>query len=78
MSYIGGGFGSAALREQISQQMKDGKGPAGMPFREKVKRNLGPQTRKKFSQALQKAQVANYDMVNNEEEGLWIVMYKED
>lgn len=77
MTYIGGGFGSAALKDEITANWtKKGKDVAA--WQNKVKGNLGPEMRQKMEQALLDASIANYEIVQNQEVGLWVVMRKEN
>ena len=74
-AYIGGGFGSKALTESIVAQMTErsqGKGD----FKEKVRRNLGSETRARFEAALKTAGIEDASVLHNEEIGLWMVIRK--
>lgn len=75
LTFIGGGFGSSALKEHIGRKLKASKKGDG-EWRDLVKRNMGPGMRKKFEQALQQAGVTDYDVIQNPEVGMWIVMRK--
>lgn len=74
MSYLGGGFGSSSLREEIGRQLEQEEQGADK-WRNLVKRNMSPEMLKKFEDALHEAQVP-YDLVRNPEVGLWIVIRK--
>lgn len=74
-SYIGGGFGSAAIRENIGRQLEATEEGAEK-WRGLVKRNMSPEMLQKFEDALSMAAVP-YDLVCNPEVGLWIVIRKE-
>lgn len=76
MTYIGGGFGSAALKEDIGRQL-DALDQDGDKWRNMVKRNMGPEMRQKFEDALQKAAIPNYEIMQSREEGTWIVIRKQ-
>lgn len=76
-TYIGGGFGSASIREEIGRQMR-ARDNGDDKWRNMAKRNLGPETRQRIAQALQDAAIANHHVVHNEEQGLWVVMRKEN
>ncbi|MGB5158963.1 class I SAM-dependent methyltransferase [Desulfobacterium sp. N47] len=76
MTYIGGGFGSAGLKEEINSRWRNNhKGRA--EWQKMARRNLGPDTPRKFGQALKDAAIPNYELVHSEERGLWIVIRKE-
>lgn len=74
MSYLGGGFGSARLREEIGRQLEKQEEGAGK-WRDLVKRNMSPEMLRKFEDALHAAAVP-YDLVRDPEVGLWIVIRK--
>jgi SAM-dependent methyltransferase len=74
-AYIGGGFGSRAIRENIERQM-DANRQRGERFRARVRRNLGPDTRAQFETALNTAGISCFSILHNEEIGLWLVMRK--
>ncbi len=74
MSYIGGGFGSASLREEIGRKLESLEQGAEK-WRNLVKRNMSPEMLQRFEDALRAAQVP-YELVRNPEVGLWIVIRK--
>ena len=74
-AYIGGGFGSRAIREDIKRQM-DADPQRGERFRDRVHRNLGPDSRAQFETALDTAGITCFSILQNEEIGLWLVMRK--
>jgi ubiquinone/menaquinone biosynthesis C-methylase UbiE len=74
-AYIGGGFGSRAIKEDIERQM-DADRQRGERFRARVRRNLGPETREQFETALNAAGITCFSIVHSEEIGLWLVMRK--
>ncbi|MBL0713248.1 MAG: class I SAM-dependent methyltransferase [Desulfosarcina sp.] len=74
MAYIGGGFGTAALKEEISRKM-EARDHGTSRWKNKVRR-MGTDMRLAFEQALKRAGIVNYDIVHNDEVGLWIVMTK--
>jgi ubiquinone/menaquinone biosynthesis C-methylase UbiE len=73
IGYIGGGFGSARLREEIVGKMKAAK-DGGVCFQEMMRRNMSPEMRLRFERALQEADIPAYSSRHTEEEGLWIVI----
>ncbi len=74
-AYIGGGFGSKQLKENIVREMTNlNQGNAG--FRDKVRRNLSPETRACFETALQTAGIDSYSIVHSDDIGLWLIMKK--
>ncbi|MDY6824726.1 MAG: class I SAM-dependent methyltransferase [Thermodesulfobacteriota bacterium] len=75
MSYIGGGFGSAELKEKISREMEAIHGRKA--WRNMVARNLGTGMRREFENSLKSASIKNYTIVHNHEEGLWVIMTRE-
>ncbi len=74
--YIGGGFGSRQLKEEITSQMNADPDNIKGDFRNKIKRNLGPESRERFEKALQRSGIGNYSIVQNEDIGLWIQIRK--
>jgi ubiquinone/menaquinone biosynthesis C-methylase UbiE len=75
-AYIGGGFGSKALRESIVAQMSE-RSQGNGSFRDKVRRNLGAETRAKFEAGLKTTGIENITVLHDEEIGLWMVIRKE-
>lgn len=74
-AYIGGGFGSKALKESIKQQMV-ARNNGGNQFGEKMRHNLGLEMRTQFQEALESAGIPDYSIIHGEDIGLWIVMRK--
>ncbi len=74
-SYIGGGFGSLELKESIKREMETRDQNSG-EFRERMRKNLGPETRARFEAALKDAGVGSYSFLQGEDVGLWILMRK--
>ncbi len=75
MAYIGGGFGSATLREQITQEMERRDG-GSEKFRNRVANNLSSLSRSRFEAALKQAGITTYFVVDNNNEGLWLIIMK--
>jgi ubiquinone/menaquinone biosynthesis C-methylase UbiE len=74
-AYIGGGFGSRELKESIEREMAS-RGKSTGPFGDKVRRNLGPETRNRFVTALETAGIDSYSILQSDDIGLWLVMRK--
>lgn len=74
-AYIGGGFGSRELKESIEREMAS-RGKRTGPFGDKVRRNLGPETRNRFVTALETAGIDSYSILQSDDIGLWVVMRK--
>jgi len=73
MTYIGGGFGTAKLREKVIRDMERiGIGPE---WKKDVKERLGKNTVKELKDALNDAEVSNYNVINDHS-GLWILIKK--
>jgi ubiquinone/menaquinone biosynthesis C-methylase UbiE len=70
--YIGGGFGTAELREQISLAMEQRDGKKWKHF---VRKNQGTQQIECFKKSLRNAQIHNYD-IRKDYSGLWILLKK--
>jgi ubiquinone/menaquinone biosynthesis C-methylase UbiE len=74
-AYVGGGFGSKELKASIIREMK-ARNQGSDQFRQRMSRNLGPETRVRFEKALETVGIASFSIIDNEEIGLWIVMQK--
>lgn len=74
-AYIGGGFGSKALKEQIECEMAS-RDREGENFRARVRQNLGDDARTRFESALKVAGIPSYTILQDENIGLWIVIKK--
>jgi ubiquinone/menaquinone biosynthesis C-methylase UbiE len=74
-AYIGGGFGSKAITESIVAEMTK-RNQGSKEFRDRVRRNLGPETRDRFEAALKSAGIDSFSILHSDEIGLWIVMRK--
>lgn len=72
---IGGGFGTAELRERIAQEMETQDLHPGQ-WRTKVANNLSRDTALKYERVFIEAQITNYEIELNEEIGFWITIYK--
>lgn len=75
MSYIGGGFGSPELKDEITRRMEARSGDNGQ-WREKVARNLGPQAPRAFEDELRCAGIPDFRVEQSEAAGLWIIVRK--
>jgi len=74
-TWIGGGFGNALLKESIRSQMAE-RNEGGDAFGAKMRCNLGPNMRGRFEEALQEAEIPDYEILQNEDIGLWIDIHK--
>lgn len=74
-AYIGGGFGSNALKKCIERKMA-GLNKNGGPFSDRVRRNLGPETRIRFERALVSAGIDDFEVLQDDDIGLWLVLRK--
>jgi len=70
-TYIGGGFGTAELREKVTREMK--KMIPG--WKKGVKERLGKNTVKELKDALNDAKISNYNVMNDDS-GLWLLIKK--
>lgn len=76
MTYIGGGFGSAKIKQDIGRQL-DRQDQDGDKWRDMVKRNMGPEMRRRFENGLTQADIPKYEIRQSKEEGTWIVINKQ-
>ena len=74
-TFIGGGFGNAAVKESIRLQMAE-RNQGKDQFGDKMRTNLGPEMRARFEQGLQEAAINQYTILQDEEVSLWIMMQK--
>ena len=74
-AYIGGGFGSKAVTQSIVEEMTRCNG-GSQAFRDRVRRNLGPETRDRFEMALKSAPIEKFSILHDDEIGLWMVIRK--
>ncbi|MDD2465886.1 MAG: class I SAM-dependent methyltransferase [Desulfobulbus sp.] len=74
-TFIGGGFGSAALKESIRRQMAE-RNQGKDQFGQKMRTNLGPEMRRRFEDVLKAAAISDFTILQDEEIGLWIVLDK--
>jgi len=73
--YIGGGFGSAELKAAILKEMtarNQGKDTWG----QKMRKNLGPETRAKLETALKDVGIATCSVLHGDDIGLWAFLEK--
>ncbi len=75
-AYIGGGFGSRQIMDEIIAKMEAKPAEGKESFSTKVRRNLGPETQTAFAAALKKAGIKNYTVQRSDDIGLWIVIRK--
>jgi ubiquinone/menaquinone biosynthesis C-methylase UbiE len=74
-TFIGGGFGNAAVKESIRLQMAE-RNQGKDQFGDKMRCNLGPEMRRRFEEGLQEAAINQFSILQDEEIGLWIMMHK--
>jgi len=74
-TFIGGGFGNATVQESIRQQMAE-RNQGKDQFGDKMRCNLGSEMRARFEAGLQAATIHDFEIVQDEEIGLWIMMHK--
>ncbi len=72
---IGGGFGSAELKEQISRTMEARDKEPGQ-WRAKLKKDLSTETSQTYESALREAGVTDFGIELSEERGFWITIGK--
>lgn len=70
-TFIGGGFGTPSIREEITAKMRT----IDPSWEEKVKGNMGPAKDAELKAALNAAKIPDYEMVRDGS-GFWIVMKK--
>jgi SAM-dependent methyltransferase len=76
MAYIGGGFGSAAIREEIMRKMKERHGGEDN-WRRTVGERIGPEAVDRFRKILEETGVPGFRMAHDSGKGLWITFRKE-
>lgn len=77
-AYIGGGFGSAAIREEIIKKM-DERGKDNDPsFHNTVSERLGPDATNRFRKTLHTAGMRSFSIIQCRDKGLWIMLHKEE
>jgi ubiquinone/menaquinone biosynthesis C-methylase UbiE len=74
-AYIGGGFGSKVVTESIVEEMTK-RNQGSEEFRDRVRRNLGPETRARFETALKTAGIDSFSILHDDDIGLWMVVRK--
>ena len=70
-TFIGGGFGSPALKAAIIARMQE-KNPS---FLERVQGNMGPEKDAELRQCLKDAEIPDYEIIRDPS-GFWVVMRK--
>jgi len=71
-AYIGGGFGSVTIKEEISKKM-DEQANGSEQWHNKVKKNLGPNAPIEFENALKAAEIQNFEISHSTGTGLWAI-----
>ncbi|MDD2443901.1 MAG: class I SAM-dependent methyltransferase [Desulfotomaculaceae bacterium] len=72
VAFVGGGFGTEALKEQITSVMEK----KNKNWREKLKKNIGENAVEGFAETLRKAGIITFEIDRNEA-GLWIIIRRE-
>lgn len=75
-AYIGGGFGSSAIKDEIAQKMEELDKGSGR-WQRKVEKNLGSETSARLETALKAAQIQDFEISSNSETGLWVLFKKQ-
>lgn len=70
-SFVGGGFGTPALKAAITAKMRE----RDPEWEKKVKGNMGPEKDAELRKCLVEAQIPNVEIIRDES-GFWIVMRK--
>jgi SAM-dependent methyltransferase len=76
MAYLGGGFGSSRLKQTIARAWEEHERDPS-PWHEHMKRNLSPDTQRRFQDALIQAAIPDHEIIHDQEVGLWIIIRKE-
>ncbi len=72
VAYIGGGFGSSAIKAQIDKKMDELDKGSGK-WQKKVEKNLGADAPKEFEAALNGAGIKNFKIIHTKEKGVWAI-----
>lgn len=75
-AYIGGGFGSSAIKDEIAQKMEELDKGSGR-WQRKVEKNLGTETSARLETALKAAKIQDFEISSNSEIGLWVLFKKQ-
>lgn len=75
VAYIGGGFGSAAIRDDIVRKMKQRNKDYGT-WKQKMSERLGPDAIPRFTRALEESGIPNFKVSHDSGKGLWIIIRK--
>jgi ubiquinone/menaquinone biosynthesis C-methylase UbiE len=76
MAYIGGGFGSAAIKEDITRKMNERSNGNKKPFHKKISERLGPDAADRFRETLKMTPVRDFTITQSNDKGLWIIIRK--
>jgi ubiquinone/menaquinone biosynthesis C-methylase UbiE len=71
MTYIGGGFGTAELRDKIAKEMEK----RDSNWKKDVKERLGKNNVERLKEELAKANIYNYEIIHDDS-GIWILIRK--
>lgn len=75
MAYIGGGFGSAAIRDSIVKQMKE-RNNGDDSLKKKMAERIGPDAVPRFVRVLEASGVEDFTVAHDSGKGLWIIIRK--
>lgn len=75
MAYIGGGFGSTAIRDEIVRKMKQ-RNKDYDAWKQKMGERLGPDAVPRFTRALKKSGIPDFKVSHDSGKGLWIIIRK--
>ncbi|MBU1172448.1 MAG: class I SAM-dependent methyltransferase [Proteobacteria bacterium] len=74
-TYIGGGFGSDAIKKEISRKMEQRK-QGGDTWKKKVSERLGPDAVDRFNKLLTESGIPDFAIFQDQGKGLWIMISK--
>lgn len=77
MAYVGGGFGSAEIRDAIIQKMKE-RNKGKNSWQKTMKKRIGPDAVSRFKKALEASGVPGSRVEHSPGKGLWILFGKEE
>lgn len=76
MAYIGGGFGSEAIKEDIIRKMNEKGDPEKKPFHKKISERLGTNAADRFKETLKSAGIRDFTISQSKGKGLWMIIRK--
>lgn len=75
MAYIGGGFGSATIRDDIVRKMKE-RNKGYDDWKQKMDERIGPDAVPRFIRVLESSGVPDFTVSHDSGKGLWIIIRK--